>query len=100
LNSKVVDDSHIVSQLTSSRQILEYFFVEFPHKSYEVIIWCDDIEHFFVTFHTPMSDHISFIPLVINPDWGHEPMTSRETITRRDIIHMERVETYWTVVAC
>ncbi len=27
-------------------------------------------------------------------------MTSSQTISRRDIIHMERVEAHWTVIAC
>ncbi len=75
-------------------------FIQLSHKTEKVIIWSYNIEHFFVTFGTPMSDHISFIFAVVNTYWSHQSMTSWLAVSRRDIIHMERIETYWTVIAC
>ena len=94
------NDSHILAQLPPPRQILKYFCIQLSHKSEEIIIWCYDIEHFFIAFHALVSDHVTFIFTIVDPDWGHQSMTSRETIARWDIVHMERIETSWTVVAC
>ena len=63
--------------------------IEFSNKSDEVIIWGNDIEHFFATLGALMADHISLISLVINSGRSHQSMTSRLTVSRTRIIHME-----------
>jgi GTPase len=74
--------------------------IQLPDKIQELIIWSYHIEYLFTTLGALVSDHISLILLVVYPDWSHESMTRREAITWERVVHMERIETVWTVVAC
>ena len=71
----------------------------FFYELHDFIVGSDLIEHFLGAFLTLMSDHISLSFSIIHPDWLHESMTRRQSITWLHIIDVFRVEAVWTVIA-
>ncbi len=69
------------------------------HKRNYLIVRGDDIAIFFSACFTALEDDISFF-ILIHPDWKHDPMTGRCTITRKMCINMERSEAFRAVISC
>jgi len=64
----------------------------------QVIVWGSFVSLFCVAHRASMQNHPSFLPILIEKDWLHEPLALGRPIPRPLQVHVLAPETYRTMV--